>query len=228
MQTEEPYWLTESYASAINKIDLGPVNRALTGSKIVEGAILGMFDKNAKFIDYGAGYGLLVRIMRDRGFDFYWHDRYCANIFAEHFVANLESKFELLTAFEVFEHLVDPLSEIESMLAYSNSLLFSTHLVPKEVRVACDWWYFGPEHGQHVAFYTVDALQAVAKVFNLFLSTDGVATHLLSQKPVSNRLFQFFVRDTRQSRLARWLLRKQMRKKSLLFDDFYAVSGHRL
>jgi hypothetical protein len=124
MQTEEPHWLSESYASAINEIDLGPVSRALVGSKVVEGVILSMFDKEAKFIDYGAGYGLLVRIMRDRGFDFYWYDKYCNNIFAKHFIANRERGFELLTAFEVFEHLVDPLSEIKAMLAYSNNLLF--------------------------------------------------------------------------------------------------------
>ena len=228
MQTEDPYWLSESYASAINEIDLGPVNRALTGSKIVEGVILSMFDKEAKFIDYGAGYGLLVRIMRDLGFDFYWHDKYCDNIFAKHFVANRETRFELLTAFEVFEHLVDPLSEIKAMLAFSNNLLFSTQLVPNEVQNVSDWWYFAPEHGQHVAFYTVEALQVISKVFNLHLSTDGVGTHLLSQKPVSNRLFRFFARETRQSRLVRWLLRTQMRKRSLLLDDFQAVSGHRI
>ena len=59
------------HASAINEIDLGPVSRALVGSKIVEGIILSMFDKEAKFIDYGAGYGLLVwNSVLNRGFDF--------------------------------------------------------------------------------------------------------------------------------------------------------------
>jgi hypothetical protein len=114
------------------------------------------------------------------------------------------------------------------MLAFSDNLLFSTQLVPNEVQKASDWWYFGPEHGQHVAFYTVEALRLMAKVFNLHLSTDGVGTHLLSQKPVSNRLFRFFARETRQSKLARRLLRSRMRKRSLLLDDFHAVSGHRI
>ena len=148
------------------------------------------------------GMGVLVRVMRDLGFDFYWHDKYCDNIFAKHFIADGKTRFELLTAFEVFEHLVDPLSEIKAMLAFSNNILFSTLLVPKEAQKASDWWYFGPEHGQHVAFYTVEALQVVSKVFNLHLSTDGVGMHLLSQKPVSNRLFRFFARETRQSRLS--------------------------
>jgi Methyltransferase domain len=226
MQTEEPHWLAESYASAINEIDLGPINRAMTGSKLIEGIILSSFDKDAKFVDYGAGYGVLVRLMRDRGFDFYWRDLYCENLFAKHFVAEPGMKFELLTAFEVFEHLVDPLAEIAAMLDYSANLLFSTLLVPERAQAAADWWYFGPDHGQHIAFYTVPALLVIAKRFNLYLSTDGADTHLLSQKPVSDRLFRFFVRDTLGSQVARRLLRRRMHRQSLLIDDFQAVSGY--
>jgi hypothetical protein len=145
MQTEEPHWLKESYASAINEIDLGPVSRAISGAKLIEGLILSSFDKDASFIDYGAGYGLLVRLMRDRGFDFCWRDLHCENLFAKHFVAKPVMKFELLTAFEVFEHLDDPLSEIQTVRT-SDNLLFSTLLVPERVQIASDWWYFGPEH----------------------------------------------------------------------------------
>jgi len=228
MQTEEPYWLNESYASAINEIDLGPVNRAVGGSKLIEGLVLSNFDKTAKFVDYGAGYGVLVRLMRDRGFDFYWQDLHCENLFAKHFVARPGMRFELLTAFEVFEHLVDPLAEIETMLSLSGNLLFSTQLVPKQARTAADWWYFGPEHGQHIAFYTVPALQAVAKRFNLHLATNNNDTHLLSAKPISERMFRFFARETKWSKLACRVLRRRMPKQSLLLEDFHAVSGHTL
>ncbi len=228
MQTDDPYWLAESYASAINQNDLGPVNRAITGSKLIEGVILSSFDRNAKFIDYGAGYGVLVRLMRDRGFDFYWRDLYCENLFAKHFVAAPDMRFELLTAFEVFEHLVDPVAEVEKMLGLADNLLFSTLLVPARVKKAEDWWYFGPDHGQHIAFYTIPALQVLAKRFNLHLSSDGSGNHLLSKAPVSDRKFRFFARETRLTQLTRWLLRRRMQKQSLLMDDFQAVSGYTL
>lgn len=228
MQTETPYWLAESYASAINDIDLGPVNRAITGAALIEGIILGSFDETAKFIDYGAGYGVLVRLMRDRGFDFYWRDLYCENLFAKQFVAQPGMKFELLTAFEVFEHFVDPLDEIATMLAFSGNVLFSTLLVPAHAQSPADWWYFGPEHGQHIAFYTLPALQIIAQKFDLHLATDGSGTHLLSRKPVSDQKFRFFARDTRWSRLARRKMRRRMRKQSLLIDDFQSVSGYTL
>lgn len=226
MQTDEPHWLAEAYSSAINEIDLGPINRAIAGSKLIEGLILGCFNHEAKFIDYGAGYGVLVRLMRDRGFDFYWHDLYCDNTFARHFVAKPGMKFELLTAFEVFEHLVDPLAEVETMLGYSGNLLFSTDLVPERIQSAADWCYFGPDHGQHIAFYTIAALQVVARRFNLHLATNGTNMHLLSKTKISDRRFRFFARETIGSLLVRQLLRRRMRKQSLLMDDFRAVSGY--
>jgi hypothetical protein len=226
MQTEEPHWLEESYESAINEIDLGPINRAISSSKLIEGIVLSSFDKNAKFVDYGAGYGVLVRLMRDRGFDFYWQDRYCDNIFAKHFRAEFGMTFELLTAFEVFEHLADPLTEIKTMLNYSSNLLFSTLLVPKNVQAVTDWWYFSPDHGQHVSFYTASALQTIAKRFGLNLRTNYTDIHLLSREPISKRIFHFFAHETRWSTIARMVMRRRMRKQSLLMDDFRAVSGY--
>ena len=74
------------------------------------------------------------------------------------------------------------------------------------------------------SFYTVEALQLVAKTFNLSLATDGVGTHLLSQNPVSNRLFRFVANGV-QAKLARGLLRRRLGVKSRLVDDFQAVSG---
>jgi hypothetical protein len=81
VQTEEPHWLPESYSSAINDVDIGPINRAITSSRLLEGIILTSFDKAGKFVDYGGGHGVLVRLMRDRGFDFYWRDPHCENLF---------------------------------------------------------------------------------------------------------------------------------------------------
>ncbi len=50
---------------------------------------------------------MFVRLMRDNGFDFYRSDRQCENLFAKGFEASLDvsPSYELLTAFEVFEHL---------------------------------------------------------------------------------------------------------------------------
>ena len=47
------------------------------------------FKSNGSIVDYGGGYGLLVRLMRNSGFDFYRYDPYCANFFAKGFEVDL-------------------------------------------------------------------------------------------------------------------------------------------
>lgn len=225
MQTEEPYWLPEAYSSAISDLDLGPVNRAITGARIVEGVIVLAFDPNAKFIDWGGGYGVFTRLMRDKGYDFYWSDAYCQNLFAKHFVADASQRYEAMTCFEVFEHLVQPMTEIEAMLKMAPNILFTTQFPPSPLKTATDWWYLTPEHGQHISIYSIKSLQFIANEFGLHLNTDGSALHLLSQRPVSNNAFRIIARDRRAAQVMRSIGRRRLRKGSLLMDDFRAVTG---
>ena len=226
MQTDTPYWLDEAYASAINEVDLGPVNRAVHGVAAVEGVILTAFDREGRFVDFGGGYGLLVRMMRDRGFDFRWHDPHCQNLFARHFVARPGERHEMVTAFEVFEHLADPLAGVEEMLGFADAILFSTLIAPKRDEAVRDWWYLGLDHGQHIAFYTIKALEVVARRHGLHLSSDGAEVHMLSRRRYYDRALRFFVRDSAAAQLTRWALRRRMRRASLLVDDFREVSGY--
>ncbi|MFM6453388.1 MAG: methyltransferase domain-containing protein, partial [Planktothrix sp.] len=81
VQTEEPYWLEEAYSNAIAMSDVGLVFRNLMFSDLTSTLIFNFFDHNSKFLDYGAGYGLFVRLMRDKGFNFYGFDKFCKNLF---------------------------------------------------------------------------------------------------------------------------------------------------
>src|SRR4051812_7809736 len=74
--TQEPTWLEEAYASPITSSDVGYVSRNLAYSKMVKSILLLMFDANSRFIDFGGGYGMFVRLMRDLGFDFRWQDKF--------------------------------------------------------------------------------------------------------------------------------------------------------
>lgn len=51
--------------------------------------------------------------MRDIKYKFYWQDKYCKNLFAQNLKAIPEQKYELVTAFEVLEYLVNPITEIK-------------------------------------------------------------------------------------------------------------------
>ena len=192
VQTEEPYWLDEAYSEAIKRSDVGHVQRNLRLAKIAKAVIISFFDSGKQFLDFGSGYGLLVRIMRDAGFDFYCYDKHCANLFAPDFEANLDGRndYELVTAFEVFEHLVDPVQELREMQSFSRNIFFTTELLPANIPKPGEWDYYGLEHGQHVSFYTLKSLEILAERFSLNLYSDGKMRHLLTPKKLSPTVFR--------------------------------------
>ena len=134
IQSETPYWLDEAYASAIGSSDIGYVTRNVALARVTRALIALGFDPDKRFVDYGGGYGMFVRLMRDAGYDFWRSDRFCENLFAQGFDVTSqeqENTFELLTAFEVFEHLVDPRAELEQMLKLAPAIFFSTVILPE-------------------------------------------------------------------------------------------------
>jgi hypothetical protein len=217
LQTEEPYWFQEAYCEVIARTDVGLVSRNLTFSQVTQTLISVFFDSDGKFLDYGGGYGLLVRMMRDQGFDFYWHDKWCDNLFAKAFEASEAGTetFELLTAFEVFEHLSHPLDELTEMLRFSKNVLFSTELLPVHAPPLGKWSYYCLEHGQHVSFYTVSSLSALAKRLDVNLYSNGSSLHLFTKKKISPFFFRLFSLYP----MAR-VLNCFQRRKSLLKRDY--------
>lgn len=233
IQTEEPFWLEEAYSSAITKLDIGLASRNEELRDKTVKILFENFDTSKKFLDYSGGYGLFTRMMRDKGFDFYHTDPYCKNIFAEFFdLADLPQgqKFELVTAFEVFEHLPDPMAEVEKISNLADSILFSTILLPKPtISSVEDWWYFIPETGQHVALYTEQALATLGAKFGYNFYTDGISTHLFTKKNLSENPF-IKKREPLLIRKFRKFLRKFDQKQnpereSLLSKDFEQIKN---
>ena len=227
IQTEEPYWLNEAYKSPIAEIDIGVANRAIELSGPTQAVILSLFDCNAQFVDYGGGYGLFVRVMRDRGFDFYNFDRYCPNLFARTFEATEGRAYELATAFEVFEHFPRPAENLRHVLAFTRNVLFNTLLVPASVPRPHEWWYYATETGQHVSFYTLRSLKQLADQSGLQMYSDGVQLHLFTDKRLPPRFFSLLTRPV-IARSVTTLLRRRLAQPSLLSGDFERISGHRL
>ena len=185
--TEQPFWLDEAYSRSINLSDTGLLDRNIYFSKVLSVLIYFCFNKRGLFLDYAGGYGVFTRLMRDIGFDFFWHDPYTQNLFANGFEKDIkpDSKFELITAFEVFEHLVSPKEEIEKMLSYSKTIVFSTELLPKEIPDPKEWWYYGFNHGQHISFYSEKTLNTLANQFKLnYYNVNGI--HILSERKFNN------------------------------------------
>ncbi|MFD1466653.1 class I SAM-dependent methyltransferase [Hymenobacter caeli] len=225
IQTEEPYWLEESYTSAITSLDIGLIGRNLKYQPIVEVLIKMFFKTDKKYVDYGGGYGMFVRMMRDKGFNFFRQDTYCENIFAKDFdVSSYNStdsdSFELLTAFEVFEHLVNPIEELEKMLSYSSNIFFSTTLYPNNQDLL-KWWYLIPETGQHVSLYSNKTLQYIAKKFDLHLYSVNIYDHLLTKKKLSWTAYSMIYKE----RFRIFFNKYKKSPESLLQADFNKISG---
>ncbi|VXD24074.1 hypothetical protein PL8927_790170 [Planktothrix serta PCC 8927] len=185
VQTEDPYWLDIAYSNPIAISDVGLVARNFKFSQITQQLILSGFHPQGKFLDYGCGYGLFVRLMRDSGLNFYGYDKYCQNIFYQGFEGNEQETYDLVTAFEVFEHFVNPLEEIQSLLKFSKNLLFSTQLLPANHPKPDEWWYYALHEGQHISLYTYQSLVKIAEKFKLNLYSDGSNLHLLTEIKLS-------------------------------------------
>lgn len=222
--TERPaYWLSEAYSNAITSLDLGLVNRNLLYTEILAWYIKVCSTKSGKFLDFGGGYGLLTRIMRDKGFDFYRQDNFCDNLFARHFdISDMKRKpeFDIITAFEVFEHLEDPLSEVDRMLELGNQIFFSTETIPDTDME--NWYYLLPEIGQHISFYSERSLARLALQKGCFYYKINSSLHIISKNRIPVlKLFLFRkVAMTYSKALQKIRLNN---RPSLLMNDFEMV-----
>ena len=197
----DPHWLEQAYSTAIAALDTGIVTRNLWLAD-ASCALLGLQLRGVRrSLDFGGGTGLLVRLMRDRGHDFHWRDAYSPNLLARGFEAAPGDSFDLLTAFELVEHLPEPMSVFEQFRDMAPNLLISTELLPAGARTVDDWWYYAPESGQHIGFFTRASLEVIAERLRLKLSSNGRNLHVLSTQRVSEHL----LRALRKPGRARWL-----------------------
>ncbi len=193
VQTEDPYWLAEAYQTPISNTDTGVLARNLTLARIVAVLIYFLYDKNGSYVDYAGGYGIFTRLMRDIGFDYYWTDPYTKNILAPGFAYTPSKKVpNLVSAFECLEHFVDPCKEIETMLAITPHIIFTTDFVPNPIPAPHAWWYYACEQGQHIAFYRKKTFDYIAQRYGLsFYSHWGI--HLLTRKHINQRYFDMLI-----------------------------------
>jgi len=214
IQTETPYWLGEAYSSAITRQDVGIMQRNQVNCEVTSAVLNLLFPNVTSCIDFGAGHGVLVRMMRDRGFNFFWSDLYAENYYARGFERQGDATFDFLTAFEVLEHLVDPVSGLEQMMTLSDNLFVSTCLVPEPLPALTDWWYTSPSTGQHVSFYTRESLRILAARFGRQLLSIG-PYHLFTREPKSPLKYSI----ANRFRFAR-IINRMYRRQSLTERDY--------
>lgn len=185
VQTETPYWLEQAYVRAINRSDTGLLRRNARNTSIVLRMLMLVGRLKGRVIDCAGGYGVLVRLLRDRGVDAYWHDPHCQNLLARGFEAGADEHADFVTAFEAMEHFTEPKAELARLLARTDCVLVSTDLIADPAPAPADWWYYGAEHGQHIGFFRRRTLEHLAQALGCHLHTDGRQFHLFTRRAIS-------------------------------------------
>jgi hypothetical protein len=225
LKTETPYWLEEAYQSAISETDVGIAARSIANSTMLEVILECLSISEGQFLDVAGGYGLLTRLMRDKGFDCYSIDKYCLNLFAKAFEPTSNFRADALFAFEVLEHVENPfqfLSEIFEQYGCKTVIISTLTFV--EAIPSADWWYYSFESGQHLTFYQPRTLSLLAKRLgckyymingNVHIISDieisGIRSQILCNK-YFRRVYSVYVRFKRKGLTRTW-------------DDFLLVKG---
>ena len=166
MQTEEPYWLKESYSHDSEKFDTGKATRTLLNFINVSN-IFDQLDLSRQFnyLDWGGGTGLLARLMRDIGYNYNSKDKYAKNEFTQAFeLATNNENIDVISLFEVAEHFANPKNDWQEIFDENPTLIIlSTQLYNNN---DSNWHYISPENGQHIFFYSLRSLTLLADKYS--------------------------------------------------------------
>lgn len=173
-----PSWLGDAYAEAISTADTGLLRRCRVLATVTSALLRAEGLRDGDCLDWAGGYGTLTRMMRDRGARFWHSDPYCENLFAREYVDPGDVRYDLVTAFEVVEHLPDPVTALAPVAGRTDRLFFTTLLLPDPAPPVADWWYYGTGSGQHVMFHTRRSLEELGRRLGLALTSNGDNLHL--------------------------------------------------
>jgi len=220
---DEPrIWLDEAYKNSISLEDTGIMRRNIAISQSLSIVLYTLFKDNGKFLDFAGGYGILVRLMRDYGFDFYWKDIYSENLIARGFEGNLDEQYSAVTCFECFEHFLEPIQEIEKLAKISTTIIFTTELLPSPIPKPSDWWYYCLSTGQHICFYSKRTLEIIAQKLNLEY-VRFINLHIFCEKENAKKIKTQYLGSRFIRKIYIEFLRRRLESKN--FSDHLKMSG---
>jgi hypothetical protein len=171
------------------------------------------------YVDWAGGCGLFVRLMRDQGFPFYWQDRYSENVLAKGFdwaTRGDVGKASVVTAFEVLEHVPDPLEFFRQVLGETGARsIFFTEVLHAGTHVDPEWFYFAPVTGQHISFYSAKTLRTIAQRLGMHLHSRGML-HFMTSNPVNVRRYRYAMAVARTVGLMAGVQRRVLRTPASL------------
>ena len=179
---EFAHWTRDDFARRIYNAEYVTVDPDYTGVRPRANAqlLMNMFGEHVsriRHLDYGGGTGLMSAILRDAAWQSTSYD-----VFADGGGKLPElGKFDLITSFEVFEHVVDGrrlVADLSSLLSDDGLILFSTLLSDGNIAHGrpLEWWYAAPRNG-HISLYSRKSLAVLAARSGLRFATFSPDLH---------------------------------------------------
>ncbi len=135
-----------------------------------------------KILDVGCGEGLGVYFLREAGFEAYGYDvvqpTICHNYITTGNQEDITETYDVVTAIEVLEHLIDPVETchwIAGLVREGGIFAFSTYTFEPKKHDAT-WWYL--DHIGHVSLHTRSSLRLLAEATGFRVVTDIFSTHI--------------------------------------------------
>ena len=183
-------WTIQDFEQKIYNDEYVQVDPAYLDSRPRKNAasMVSMFGERGlriRHLDYGGGRGLLSELLRQARWQSASYDPFVDG------PADLGrlGRFDLITAYEVFEHVPDVWQlavDLSALLAEDGLVLFSTlmsdgHLLPRQ-RIG--WWYAAPRNG-HISLFSKRslALLGAGQGFNFGSFSEGVHAYWKGRFP---------------------------------------------
>ena len=165
------------YNAEYARVDPDFAERRPNGNAAFIAQKFGTYRQKIRILDYGGGEGRMMDVLRAEGFR---HVNTYDPFSSKHNVSDGQ-KYDLITAFEVFEHVPDPIAtmqDITKRLKPEALMLFSTLLQPDDLaETGLDWWYVGPRNG-HISLHSKKSLAVLLKRFGLTLASANQGLHI--------------------------------------------------
>ena len=146
-------------------------------------SFFGAYRMHIRHLDYGGGNGRLAQLLSGAQWQSVSYDPFPKNNTR---LSDLGT-FNLITAFEVFEHVPDPhvmmdnicklLEGQEAMIFFSTGI--SDGLIKDNERL--NWWYAAPRNG-HIGIHTSKSLKILGQMHNLNFASMGTSFHAYYRK----------------------------------------------
>ena len=176
-------FLENIYNEDYIKVDPDYLDKRQQENAVMLNNFFGAYRMHIRHLDYGGGNGRLAQLLRGAQWQSVSYDPFPKNN------ARLSDlgTFNLITAFEVFEHVPDPhgmMENISKLLEGQDSMVFfstgiSDGLIKENERL--NWWYVAPRNG-HIGIHTSRSLKVLGQMHNLNFASMGTSFHAYYRK----------------------------------------------